>query len=522
MKGELEKELFEAIKKYSPKDAKEIIWDVRDVLEYTKSLEAVNSVAQTIKRYSDSPEDAKEIAWRFKEIAWHTRSGEAVTSVAQVIGEASHSSKLAKADAYTFEKIASSLEDAGHTRSAEAVESAAKVSGKYYSYLPEVGIEIRDDIGEVAWHTRSPEAVKKFCKLLEDREIGEFIYTTDLGIDEIIKIIKYYDLVEKEKVEGIRKAVIGGILNIDPEIDNFYEEVKERTKNKFGIDLSELTHQELCYTILSFKNLYEGYRFGFKKLLELLTSEKYWEDKEIVKILEKMKKFNINVENLKGKSWIYKGDGKDDGNYLVGYYGKYIVNLYSNRSTLCHNFLPAGYAMGHVSILYSLDPRVLLIGYTFVEEFDKDNPMKAVRKRGEMDGVVISYIGLYDNKPILIVDSVEGGRAFRNYLDKNFRVIKGDIERVAKEIGVNYIIYNLETGAKCIVYYLEPVIKTPKYFNEKLRESGEKETIINTEIIGSETIPHDYSGYDEHDLEAFGGLRKPKGKVRGILYKIGS
>ncbi len=590
--------------------------------------ELIELIVSVIKKYPESV--AETILERIVEIpanlyeteqAEKAEIAEATKFVTKVIGEYSNLPQVG-------ETIARKLCDvANDTKDIKTLESVAKmylnvdvrnVIESYYKSSPQIAEVIACDLASVALETKDDEAVKKFCKLLKDREIGEFIYREDSRMieDLITKIIKYYNLVEKEKIEGIKKALISEILNVNP--DNFYGEIKERTKNEFGSDLSRLTLQELYFTTLSFKKLYEEEQVkSFKKLLELLASEKYWEDEEIVKILKEMKKFNINTENLKGKNWVYKRNGeyvenlsyeealdnlilalitrKDEiykealnklkkieseekikrarglvnsskklvyelynlyregkleealnrlekflegnkdteakknlrnlvqsvkglkrgviaGNYLVGYYGKYIVNLYSNQSTMCCAFLPDGLGR-YGSVLYLLDPRVLLIGYTFVKEFDPKKPMKTVRERGEMDGVVISYIGLYENKPILIVDSVGGGRTFRNYLEKNFKVIKGDIKRVAKEIGAKYIIYNSRT-------FFE---ETPIYFNKKLRESGAKETTINTEIIGPETIPYDYTNYNRHYFEGFGKVIEgviPKGNVKGYLYEV--
>ncbi|MFH7904025.1 MAG: hypothetical protein QW409_03705, partial [Candidatus Aenigmatarchaeota archaeon] len=203
--------------------------------------------------------------------------------------------------------------------------------------------------------------------------------------------------------------------------------------------------------------------------------------------------------------------GRISGNYLIGFYGKHVVSMFSNYSTMCCALLPEG-ANRYAAVTYILDPRIVLISYKFVNEFEKGKELYAVREEGEVDGIVIAYIAKRadTNEPILIVDSVEGGREFRNFVEKNYKLIKQDIERVAKEIGCKYVVYNVKTFNE-----------TPRVFLEKIKKENSNKVEIETDIIGNPKIPYDYSerNYEQY-LEAFGGWKLPKGRVIGYLYKI--
>ncbi|MEM5830276.1 MAG: hypothetical protein QXL82_02080 [Candidatus Aenigmatarchaeota archaeon] len=195
----------------------------------------------------------------------------------------------------------------------------------------------------------------------------------------------------------------------------------------------------------------------------------------------------------------YKQDSVT-GDYLIGFYGKHIVSLFDNTSTMCCALLPHGLNR-KAAIYYAYDPRIVLISYSFVDKIEKGNEMKVVREKGKVDGIVIAYIGLdKNNNPILIVDSVEGGRAFRKFIEKNYKLIKEDIERVAKEIGCKALIYNIRTFNE-----------TPRVFLSKIGNEKVSLRSLDIYMIGEKT---------ENYLEAFGRWNIPEGKVGGYYYSL--
>ncbi|MEM0481098.1 MAG: hypothetical protein QXQ14_02875, partial [Candidatus Aenigmatarchaeota archaeon] len=253
-----------------------------------------------------------------------------------------------------------------------------------------------------------------------------------------------------------------------------------------------------------------------KKVLEKESELRYqifklYKENKTEKITELLEIFALenNIEDLYDIIQTIKGykEGIIKGNYLIGFYGKHPVNMFSNYSTMCCALLPNGKDKS-AAITYTLDPRIITIGYSFVEDFERGKEIDAVREKGELDGLVIGYIALYNGKPILIVDSVEGGRAFRTYLERNFGKIESDIKRVAREIGVKYILYNANASGE-----------TPKVFLNLLKNySSPKTEIIFIEMISKKGIP--YINDFEQYLEAFGGWNIPIGVVKGYLYKI--
>ena len=508
------------------------------------------------------------------------------------------------------------------TEDAEAVKEAVKFVSKMYvdedvkrtieayKNTPEIGGEVATWIGEVAYWREDVEGVKRLSKLLANKKIGRKLFALDISSTELREMmIKYSDLLEKEGEKGIYKIVVGNALGIDPRVKNFKEKVGEVSSKKYGVDVSDLTLQELTNTIESFESLDEG-KNTFKKLLKLLGEGKYWEDREVKEVLKEMNKYGINTEKLRGSCWVYRKDGNEVsssisygeacenlilsliagkeevykkaletvseidsrekiekargvvqsnrklrsevfklyrqkkldealdrlekyaasvkkksgealhdlvqavkglkrkkicGDYLIGFYGKSIPLLYSNKSTMCCALLPHGLNK-YGSVLYQLDPRVLTIGYAFVDELERGKEIEAVREKGEVDGIVIGYIGLYEDEPILVVDSVEGGRTFRNWLEKNYEIVKGDVEGVAKNLGIHYVVYNTK------VYN-----ETPRVFNKKLKG---KIATVDVDRIGGVEIPYDYARDGRQYLEAFGGWELPKGKVKGYLYEV--
>ncbi|MEM5828222.1 MAG: hypothetical protein QW197_01825 [Candidatus Aenigmatarchaeota archaeon] len=248
-----------------------------------------------------------------------------------------------------------------------------------------------------------------------------------------------------------------------------------------------------------------------KKILELYKQDKI---EEILKVLEE---FSENYKDKQSGEFLhdivqviknYK-PGRISGNYLIGFYGKHVVSMFSNYSTMCCALLPEG-ANRYAAVTYILDPRIVLISYKFVNEFEKGKELYAVREEGEVDGIVIAYIAKRadTNEPILIVDSVEGGREFRNFVEKNYKLIKQDIERVAKEIGCKYVVYNVKTFNE-----------TPRVFLEKIKKEI-KVSKIKIDIIGDSKIPYAYSKRYRQYLEIFNGWNVPKGIIKGYIYKI--
>ena len=165
---------------------------------------------------------------------------------------------------------------------------------------------------------------------------------------------------------------------------------------------------------------------------------------------------------------------------LIGFYGKFPTMMFTQESTACCTMLPDGIKKEE-AIKYQLDPRVITIGYIFADKLEDPNKaVEVAREKGNLDGIVIGYIGLLEdtNEPVLVVDSVEGQHAFRSYIEKKFDTIRNDIERVAKEVGVKYVFYNKY-----------PINSTPQAFIDKISDKM-KEVHPKIKSIGDIRVPH--------------------------------
>jgi hypothetical protein len=147
-------------------------------------------------------------------------------------------------------------------------------------------------------------------------------------------------------------------------------------------------------------------------------------------------------------------------------------------------------------VQYLLDPRVLQIGYSVVDEFEVGEEIRAVREKGLVDGKVIGYIckNRRNGKGLYVVDSIEGGHYFRPWMEKNFKLIYDDILRVAKDIGAKEVLFDLEDSS-CS----DTTRKVLSIFKEKIWKGEKKVKEIKTDIIGSEEIPYT-NGEKQHYL----------------------
>ncbi len=196
--------------------------------------------------------------------------------------------------------------------------------------------------------------------------------------------------------------------------------------------------------------------------------------------------------------------------FLAGFYGKYIPLLFRNDTLRSCTELPNGGEV-EATLRYKLDPRALEIGFAFVPEAN----MSSIRNKGYVEGKMYAYLGAVNNRPAVLLDALEGGDAFREYiLDRNNAFKLRDYFLEAAE----------NIGAEIVVFYEKPSSGTPLLFLKKLF-AGERPQEIKFSMVGPKKIPYTtFEGRKMHYYEAF--KRKetpwniPEGKVSGYILRL--
>jgi len=294
---------------------------------------------------------------------------------------------------------------------------------------------------------------------------------------------------------------------------------KGKLKNAWELIANIVGKDKLRYAAQAVRQL-PGRKRG--KLIDLYKRGKY------EKILDKLEELVEWGMQLKGrKKNVYealhdtlqavKGLRKGrvaGGKYLIGYYGRHVSLMFDNETVLSCSQLPSG-VNKYGAVVYQLDPRVVTIGYKFVDEYDPKDLVGTVEEEPDLDGLVIGYIAMGkvngEEVPILLVDSVEGGNIFLSYLrGGGFEKVYSDIMRVARNIGARYVVFNRR------VFNTTP----EEFLNElKKRKSG-KIVSVYTKIIGDKKIPHNPYMDRKQYLEAYGGWSVPEGTVKGYVYEV--
>jgi len=510
-----------------------IVWGLGNVAWIVENVQLVRFLARILRKFKDSRETALVIAWGLGGVAKYTKDLEAVKLLLNFLKKKGKSLPEEKLEEFftLMYNIAEEYSDEEKTRDEGSDMGALLIKAATKMYLDNI------DILSLA-----PEQLKKYNMP---------------GLNEMLKYIllsfEWLDESEKERLsfKKLLKLLIRNKYWEDEEIKKVL-----RKMEKHGINIEKLKGSFWIYKLdggeipeYKFEQAVEDlvictlgsrdpkkFEESYKRLSEYVGKEKvdvlrgfvrgepknrliqlYKERKfdEIIDLYERlayeMRRRNIiresvleNVlDTLQAIKALKRGVMK--GKYIIGFYGKYLPMLFSNESTMNCAMLPEG-ANRYGSVLYLLDPRILLIGYVITDEYERGKELEIVRERGELDGVVIGYIGLYKGKPALIVDSVEGGREFREFAINNYQKIMNDIHRVAKELGIKYVIYNVKV-----------LNETPRKFLERIEGGVGK---YEVEIIGDVKLPYDYTEFNVHYLEAFGGWNVPKEAVKGVKYEI--
>ncbi|MEM5828212.1 MAG: hypothetical protein QW197_01775 [Candidatus Aenigmatarchaeota archaeon] len=117
----------------------------------------------------------------------------------------------------------------------------------------------------------------KFVDVFSDIEIGKDIIN-NLSDNYILHLLKHSKLIREEGYRGVNKILISKILDIDPTISDFEENIGKRLKEEYGIDINKPIFSKLSNILKSFDKLKYERRKSFRKALELLFEDKYWED----------------------------------------------------------------------------------------------------------------------------------------------------------------------------------------------------------------------------------------------------
>ncbi|MEM5830275.1 MAG: hypothetical protein QXL82_02075 [Candidatus Aenigmatarchaeota archaeon] len=304
----------------------------------TQNEETVDSAVRIFGIYNKNPEIAKEIQIELGKIINFIESKKAIESVLKILEIYYPKLELVKE---IIKILARAVETSENENNVELLaeiysdEEIEEIITKYHSISPDFANKIAWEIRKFAFWTNNKKAVKKFCDIISDQEIGKYIANNGVDMDTVLIILRYYGLIKKEGVEGIKKAEIARILGIDPTIPDFDKKLKDIVKKKFGINPENLTSNELRNVVISFYELNEDDQMLFKRVINLISKGRYLEDEKVKKIADEMKKYGINVDKLtKGDYWIYRVDGAKfehidiDRNKLTEYL---IIGLVSSR-----------------------------------------------------------------------------------------------------------------------------------------------------------------------------------------------
>ncbi|MCD6464653.1 hypothetical protein J7L02_03990, partial [Candidatus Woesearchaeota archaeon] len=168
--------------------------------------------------------------------------------------------------------------------------------------------------------------------------------------------------------------------------------------------------------------------------------------------------------------------------------------LFDSTNTSCCAFMPLG-ENKWASLVYLADRDVGLLKYK-LESFtgSKDDVGVAIMAKCKDD----------QGNKVLLVDSVEFGRAFRDVVKGWEEKFYKAIVKAAKDSGVDYVLFNID------VYN-----PSPDRFNKYLKRKG-----LNLETVSLEKLHALPEGFSKTYLEAFGGKAKPEGKVKGYILKL--
>ncbi len=546
----MDKDVMRAIEAYSdtPEIEERIVWEIGYMSKFG-DLNSIKLAAETIRAYKEVPAIGKRVMVRIRE-ATELKGSEKVNIISKIFSNKKLTKKilyginteeLVKYGEYILKNGEDAVDRIIISRYTDLNPTDEHFYEKFENLMMYYGIETK-------------LTVREFVNFFESYE--------NLGKEERDSFGKLIDLISNDywnnkEIRKITEEMERKGINVDGLKGKYWiRELNGFEINEINIEYTELV-ESLLISLLGSKDT-ERYKAAYNLIKEIGGKEKLRKAQNLIKgdkrlrgkLIEAYKTGNLDeiliiLENIcKGK----KKDSYDalhdlvdyvkgykdrlfKGNYIIGFYGKSIDAIFRNDTTMCCALLPDG-ANRYGAILYQLDPRIITIGYAFVDEIKKGEEMDIVREKGEIDGIVIGYIGEYDGKPILLIDSVEGGRKFRNYLEKNWEKIYRDINAVAEKIGMKYVLLFEDLKVEYNNGRLEingnPLNETPRefiiqYINKNVVNLDKKEELIkhiDIKVIGRKEIPYDYVRGGKHYLEAFGGWNVPEGKVRGYLYEV--
>ncbi|MEM5828221.1 MAG: hypothetical protein QW197_01820 [Candidatus Aenigmatarchaeota archaeon] len=180
-----------------------------------------------------------------------------------------------------FDIIHNISQIAKRTKSFELTKEVLKIINSYSEYSEILSEKLESLIYSIVFRKEDFDIIiKNLLDVFYDKGVGTYLLR-NFTMEEITDIIlNYSQIVKNEGIKGINKIVVSRYFGIIPTLPDFENKLKDLFKERYGIDPRNTTYAELINIIRSFKNLGKDKRRkdSFKKALELLFEDKYWED----------------------------------------------------------------------------------------------------------------------------------------------------------------------------------------------------------------------------------------------------